>query len=260
VPAIIIPRRHLVQPQGRVQVSREWEDLGLLLGFGQGRPIDYAGQASASLVGAASVRASPSGLALSNSTGNTVSHALLTDVLPGYSGSFTFLCFLPEIAATQSDFGYVLLEVVGDKTVQVAGSTFYWYNQTTVALGETTLGTRNRTMVMRVGTDPSVFLDRTKYTLPGATGFSSSTVKTLRIGGHSIGSQASFVGQVGVAAIVPSSISDSRILQFQENPWQLFRADPLRIYSFPSGAITLNSLTMSNFTSSGARAILSVTR
>lgn len=45
-----------------------------------------------------------------------------------------------------------------------------------------------------------------------------------------------------------------------ENPWQLFRADPLRIYSFPSGGITLNSLTMSNFTATGARAILSVTR
>jgi hypothetical protein len=48
--------------------------------------------------------------------------------------------------------------------------------------------------------------------------------------------------------------------ELSSNPWQLFRPDPIRIYSFPSGAITLNSLTMSNFTSSGARAILSVTR
>lgn len=43
-------------------------------------------------------------------------------------------------------------------------------------------------------------------------------------------------------------------------PWQLFRADPVRFYSLPSGPITLNSLTMSAITSSGARATLGITR
>lgn len=44
------------------------------------------------------------------------------------------------------------------------------------------------------------------------------------------------------------------------NPWQLFRADPIRIYSLPSGAITLNSLTASNITQTGARITLGLTR
>ena len=44
------------------------------------------------------------------------------------------------------------------------------------------------------------------------------------------------------------------------NIWQIFRADPLRIYSLPSGPITLNSLTMSNITQTTARATLSLAR
>ena len=45
-----------------------------------------------------------------------------------------------------------------------------------------------------------------------------------------------------------------------DNPWQLFRADPVRIYSFPTGAITINSITASNITQMGARITLGLTR
>ena len=38
-----------------------------------------------------------------------------------------------------------------------------------------------------------------------------------------------------------------------DNPWQLFRADPIRIYSLPSGAITLGTPSITNITSSGFR-------
>ncbi len=48
----------------------------------------------------------------------------------------------------------------------------------------------------------------------------------------------------------------------RENPWQLFRADPVRIYSLPTGAIslTINSITASNITQTGARVTLGLTR
>ena len=45
-----------------------------------------------------------------------------------------------------------------------------------------------------------------------------------------------------------------------DNPWQLFRADPIRIYSFPSGAISINSILASNITQTGARITLGLTR
>jgi len=56
------------------------------------------------------------------------------------------------------------------------------------------------------------------------------------------------------------ALSDAEVAAISANPWQLFRADPVRIYSLPSGAITLNSLTMSAITQTTARATLSVTR
>lgn len=56
------------------------------------------------------------------------------------------------------------------------------------------------------------------------------------------------------------ALSDAEVAEISANPWQLFRADPIRIYSLPSGAITLNSLTMSAITQTTARATLSVTR
>lgn len=53
-------------------------------------------------------------------------------------------------------------------------------------------------------------------------------------------------------------LADSEIFDLEKAPWQLFRADPVRIYSFPSGPISLSwsSLTASNITQTGARLTL----
>ena len=58
------------------------------------------------------------------------------------------------------------------------------------------------------------------------------------------------------------ALDEHEALEFHANPWQLFRADPIRIYSLPSGAISLsiNSITASNITQTGARITLGLTR
>lgn len=63
-------------------------------------------------------------------------------------------------------------------------------------------------------------------------------------------------------AIICSRALESRAAQdFHENPYQLFRVDPIRIYSFPSGPIipALSGLTTTNITQSGARHSLTLT-
>ena len=45
-----------------------------------------------------------------------------------------------------------------------------------------------------------------------------------------------------------------------QNPWQIFRADPIRIYSLPTGAISINSIAASNITQTGATITLGLTR
>lgn len=56
-------------------------------------------------------------------------------------------------------------------------------------------------------------------------------------------------------------VNEEEAADITDNPWQLFRADPVRIYSFPSGPIipTLSGLTTSHITSSGARHSLTLT-
>jgi len=64
-----------------------------------------------------------------------------------------------------------------------------------------------------------------------------------------------------VALLSASLVHDLELnRELSINPWQLFRADPQRIYSLPSGAISINSILASNITSSGARITLGLTR
>ena len=60
--------------------------------------------------------------------------------------------------------------------------------------------------------------------------------------------------------ILLTAWNDEGVAEFSRNIWQLFSADPLRIYSLPSGAITINSIIASNITQTGARITLGVTR
>ena len=80
------------------------------------------------------------------------------------------------------------------------------------------------------------------------------------IGGVFYGPDTNITEALVYQSWVSYSNSREEAGELSENPWQLFRADPLRIYSLPSGAITLNSLTMSNITQNTARATLSLTR
>jgi hypothetical protein len=70
-----------------------------------------------------------------------------------------------------------------------------------------------------------------------------------------------FIGSIGLFAVGSAALSAAQSLDLAANPWQLFRADPIRIYSLPPGPIipTLSGLTTSNITSSGARHSLTLT-
>ena len=69
-----------------------------------------------------------------------------------------------------------------------------------------------------------------------------------------------FIGSIGLFAVGSAALSAAQALDLAANPWQLFRADPIRIYSLPSGAISINSITASNITQTGARITLGLTR
>ena len=87
-------------------------------------------------------------------------------------------------------------------------------------------------------------------------------------GWYNTGKPSQNITQIGYAGASPvrrvAMISTSMMYDpitaraLSENPWQLFKSEPTRIYSFPSGPISISwsSLTASNIAQTGARLTL----
>lgn len=89
-----------------------------------------------------------------------------------------------------------------------------------------------------------------------------TAAKTIQIGLWNSATNYQFYGVVSACHFVERVVTDDEISDWMLNPWDVYRADPIRIYSLPSGPISLaiNSITASNITSSGARITLGLTR
>lgn len=93
-------------------------------------------------------------------------------------------------------------------------------------------------------------------TYAGSIDYSRTDIGLFIFG--SSGDISLFRGMLYCAGIIDGAMPSAAASDFSANPWQLFRADPVRIYSFPSGPISLSwsSLTASNITQTGARLTL----
>jgi len=98
----------------------------------------------------------------------------------------------------------------------------------------------------------------------GTTKYGAQTARlghadTLYLGNNS--SSFPWNGYIESVFIWTRPVPPDERAPLRENPWQLFRADPVRIYSFPSGPIipALSGLTTTNITQSGARHSLTLT-
>lgn len=101
----------------------------------------------------------------------------------------------------------------------------------------------------------AAYLPGIEVSTPAATANSPrAPVSTVRVSpgidGHDL----------AVFALLITGVRKDEYLELARNPWQLFRADPIRIYSLPTGAISINSITASNITQTGARITLGLTR
>ena len=120
-----------------------------------------------------------------------------------------------------------------------------WYDITIVCTATSARQWANSRLVVSGGAPANA-------TLPPRLGFGS-------VAG---GGGASGWFDMEYALTLNRALDEHEALEFHANPWQLFRADPIRIYSLPSGAISLsiNSITASNITQTGARITLGLTR
>ena len=262
--AIIIPRKHLAQPQGRVRIRRDWEPrLASLLHFSPSGARDLADQAANyAPVGAAAIDPHANGLGLRTGAGGTTNgYVESSGAMAGWSGNPTLVFFLPEIAASQGANGAMLHAIpAATQYTQItpSGDAVYVLGQGAYSIGENILGKRNHTLILRATSqDPAWFSGRRKT--DGVTGTIGTGAKTVRYGAWSSAGWQ-FNGVYGSVATVKGFLSDAEAYDLIDYPWLFYEADPIRIYSLPSGAITLNSLTMSNITQTSTRATLGLTR
>ena len=263
--AIIIPRRHYTQPQGRVALVDPWD---FCLVNGRTTTGEVAVPVTA---GVPQIVPNPSGLALK--TSNTAA-GKFTAPKPWQLGSCMgvavfrrtgTLAAYARLAGSQVD-GMGLAAYVnygGESQNQMR----FTHDSKIVRIDAIGV-VRDSRQVTVVG----FYLDKNggheiyesgKSILTSRNGGGDLSVSASHVifGSESSSSIVSpFNGEVSLFALAYGRGSREEAQQLSLAPWQLFRADPIRIYSLPSGAISINSITASNIAQTGARITLGLTR
>lgn len=262
---IVAPAHRYEQPADIIGVHPDWQGrVKSLIHCGTGAAVDVADNRIYVPTGAAKAAPAAPGLVglRVGDGGVTTGYVEASGAMPGFSGNLTLVLFLPEIAATQASNGAMLYAIPAASSytqITPSGDSAYIYGQGPYALGKNVLGTKNTTLILRTaGPDPAFFVDFKKTT--GLLVSIPAGPKTIRLGAWSSPGWQ-FNGVYGSVAVIAGAITDDEAYQLVENPWMLYEAEPATIYSLPSaGALTINTITASNITSSGARITLGVTR
>lgn len=136
------------------------------------------------------------------------------------------------------------------------GSAVYWEPGQRLRLGTTYDRAQGRMELSVIVGDQPLRRD----VLTGHTSAMATGLCIENIGGYERNGYRSSLHKIGAVLVFPYALPAEGVSDLLANPYQAFRADPVRIYSLPTGAITLNSLTMSAITQTTARATLGLTR
>lgn len=256
--AIIIPRRHYTQPQGRVEVAPEWED-GLIGVF-----LPPAMSPEWQITGTTGVFVPRrDGIAFDTNGGTTYASM---PVVAHQNTGFTMLVSGVTKNNVPKDYAGVYNGGTYQGLLYSTGSfklSYYPRNGLGVVFDAApaiaSLGGNEYTLIgggNGISHAGALMQDGALYQLSGAYSGASPYDRV-----HS-GCRFATLGAVSntLSAFWRKFLVPDAQRELALNPWQLFRADPIRIYSLPSGAITLNSLTASNITQTGARITLGLTR
>lgn len=274
--AIHIPDRWFRQPIGRAELDLEnplTRGLAYAIVHGEQGICDSVRDRFADS-GVAVMSASPAGGGLRYTEFATfASPSALTTSNGAYTGDFTLLSLSAPPAVANRDALVSNASNGGDQCYLFANtSSSYSPESGTLSFGGFPMGWV--TSAGRIDGKPHVFVGIRQ----GSAGYldrDGVEIATATVGAGAIGSSAAKLAVGGIYGYTGytnpdtphhltiawnRALSKAERIMIAQDPWQIFRAAPDVLYSLPSGVLTLNSLTMSNFTSSGARATLSITR
>ena len=245
--AIIIPRRHYTQPQGRVEIAPEWEDglIGVFLPPAMSPEWQITGTTGVLVPRRDGIAFDTNGgttyaskpVVAHQNTGFTmlVSGVTKNNASKDYAGVYNGGTYQGLLySTTLLKFSYYPrngLGVVFDAAPALAGGDEY----TLIGGGD---GISHAGALMQNGA---------LYQLSGAYSGTSAYDRVHSGGRFTTGGAVSnTLSAFWRKFLVPDAQRELAL-----NPWQLFRADPARIYSLPSGAITLGTPRFLRVTSSG---------
>lgn len=275
--AISIPRRHYTQPQGRLTINaaNHAGAKALAAMTFQGSVFDAANDKLVPYSGSPVYGAGTAGYGLLATGG----YKLELPKNPVYLQKQTVTYYAMLQSTGGGNSGYVFQRWMGSSVPSIGlgvhnGSLNGWYlgvNGTTsdidmsnpvadIGRAATNIPAA---MVLTVGEGAARLYVNGRFVWAGSYGGDidySRTDMGLMLLGYGLG-VSSFRGLLYSAGVLNGVMDDDAAEDFSANPWQLFRADPIRIYSFPSGPIipTLSGLTTTNITQSGARHSLTLT-
>lgn len=274
--AIIIPRRHYTQPQGRVTINaaNHAGAKALCAMTFQGSVFDAAASRLVPYAGTPVYGAGATGYGLLATGG----YRLQLPANPVYLQKQTVTYYAILQSTGGGNAGYVFQRSMGSSTPSIGlgvhnGSFNGWYlgvNGTTSDISMSgpvaDIGSAATNipaaMVLTIGGGAARLYVNGRFVWSGSYGGDIDYSRAdlgLMIFGHRNGISL-FKGLLYGAGVIDGVMNADAAEAFSANPWQLFRADPVRIYSLPTGAISINSITASNITQTGATITLGLTR
>lgn len=267
---IHIPRKHLRQPQGRADIA--WEDPiteGIVTVFNAGdlRDAVRVGTAQTTSIAAAGAYGGNQALVVDQATpgyvrspiagrvGNSltmfaVAARSLVDnggqaVMSVGAGNQRHLLYdaLNKPALFSGNGGSYGQAIPAASTMPAAGVPF--------VIAGRVFGSASR----------DVWLNGNQVATDSTETLGVSGVDTAVMGAYWDNNSATlpWSGNLWLGALWNRALTNVELFSLTANPWRLFRADPVRIYSLPASSIpTLSALTASNVTSSGCRSTVTL--
>jgi hypothetical protein len=247
--SIILPRRHYTQPQGRVRV--EWNhpiSTGLVFAFDPAGRRNAADGTPMTQTGGAFVVASDRGVALQATDSARVFSCPITPIAATAPVSGYFHARAYASNATRKRL-FRLFNATNGTIVNIdfgSGSSNRSFTGIQTASDFPTNGIFSNTPIgnniIYGGHDGGSTFDAFVFELNGVIGTDTFGTAGARIGPATdlnLGNNASsfpWNGEIPIAYLWRRMLSVEERRELDANPWQLFRADPVRIYSLPSAA------------------------
>ena len=259
---ISLPHEHLRQPQGRVTIAPDWMQHSPVAVWMPGAPGFEAAAGAVCPYAGSTVRASEIGAVYQHTE-----RVLPGAAFPRLNGQLplTILAYCNPHTTRASIYTQRVAggnNELGFRVNESAANNISFWNFPGVGTWLHGAGVLDRRYQMLAATFDSaedrVYADG--ELLNSRSAASGAAPSAVAIGGLPESTSISYARGLGLLATFQSALSADEIAELSRNPWQLFRADPIRIYSFPTGAISINSVTASSITASGATITLGLTR